>query len=471
MAFPVTANVSDSLKIEIHLHEFFLGDRERRAWTYLTRGMQAVSQQEMALTLLLDDDMDADNFPKTPVKMFQLLHEHATSGRLVQSGDATRLGKRGIFGFPCLFYVPAIQYEDLPNLDEYLSLMLVHQEEYEYAKQYGLTRFLSRIGRFCSSFPYPTWNTQVRPSLFTGEVTELSLLADENHILAEHSYVHLSDGKLQFQLRSEDANELAERLASGGEDEIIVNCGFSPRCDASLYWQEGQVGPGAYAAPATRMQLIGGAFLVIQPGDETDFGIVEDGFYLKLTSSDLEQFAAHITSAESLTLALDERSFILDVMSGSPRPVARAYETTAVWQNIAPAPEAEAEVEEETEDTNDADSAGTDDQDAAAARVTSHPFINLSGENSLAERVSRDKLDDYIAEIHDMLGEALSEESDSFDLTLEITVYPHRVTCEVSGTLDFNPAFSDFIQGAVLDIEPCDVSSQIKFRLPVSVNP
>ncbi|MBT5725051.1 MAG: hypothetical protein HOI74_13580, partial [Gammaproteobacteria bacterium] len=166
MDFPINANLDESLKVEIHLHQLYLGDRERYCWTYLTRGMKTHQQREMCLSLLVGDEDNIEDFPKTPIKMFQLLAERTRSGRVVVSGDSTRLGQKGIFGFPSLFYVPSIGYEDLPSVDEYLSLILVHQEEYDYARQFGLARFLSRLGKHCSSFPYPTWNTPARPSLF-----------------------------------------------------------------------------------------------------------------------------------------------------------------------------------------------------------------------------------------------------------------------------------------------------------------
>ena len=222
MPFPFVSKLDSSLTVEVHLHEFFLGDRVRRCWTYLTDGMSAHGQREMALSLLVEDDGDAEALPKTPLKMFQLLGERTSAGRIVDCGDSTRLGERGIFGFPELFYVPAIQYESLPNLDEYLSLVLVHQEEYDYARQYGLTRFLSRLGRFCSSFPYPTWNTQARPSLFADNSREISMLTDASHVLLEYSHAHQLDNVLQLQLHKSDADEALHALDNLGDNQVAI---------------------------------------------------------------------------------------------------------------------------------------------------------------------------------------------------------------------------------------------------------
>lgn len=456
MTFPVTATLSDSLKIDIHLHEFFLGDRDRQCWTYLTKGLAEFGQREMALSLLVDDGADVDQFPKTPIKMFQLLGDYAAEGRLVDLGDATRLGKKGIFGFTSLFYVPAIQYDGLPPLDEYLGLMLVHQEEYDYAKQYGLTRLLSRIGKFCSSFPYPTWNTQVRPSLFPDSIREISMLADASHVLIEHSYIHKSGDVLQFQLHRDDAPPVLAALRDLPDDQaVILNCAFSPRCEASLYWQEGQEQPGAYAAPEAANELIGGSFIALGQGDSSDSGIVEDGYYANLGRDDWNRFREGVSDGNSIECSLGEYGrFLLDFVDVTARPKARHYEPIAVWQSI-----------ESTEPAvEQAAPPGTE-------KLLNHEFVNLSGENSLAQRVEQADLDRYIGKIQQMLAVALEDEVEHFDLTIELTVYPDKVDKSVTASIDLNPDFTHFIEEAIDTIDPCAVKAQIKFALPFTVNP
>ncbi len=130
MPFPINLNASTDLKVDIHLHEFFLGDRQRECWTYLTTGLTRYGQKEMSLSLLMEDDDDENEFPKTPIKIFQLLENYARDGNIVDIADATKLGKTGLFGFTALYYLPAIHYEGLPDCDNYLALMLVHQTEY-----------------------------------------------------------------------------------------------------------------------------------------------------------------------------------------------------------------------------------------------------------------------------------------------------------------------------------------------------
>jgi hypothetical protein len=454
MSFPITANLDGSLKVDIHLHQIYLGDRDRYCWTYLTRGMEQHQQREMCLSLLVDDEGDTEDFPKTPIKMFQLLAERTSSGRTVVSGDSTRLGQKGIFGFPSLFYVPSIQYEDLPPVDEYLGLILVHQAEYDYARQYGLTRFLSRLGKFCSSFPYPTWNTAARPSLFPSSTRELSILSDASHVLADYSYTHQLGSVLQLQLHKKDAVQVQQALAGLERDQVaVINTAFSPRCDASLYWQEGQELPGAYAAPEATTGMLGGSFVSLGFGQLAELSIEEDGFSVVFTEDTWNAFCQAIHNEESYETELPEGGrFVLDYVDTTATSKARPYEPVAVWRNL------------EQPDPN----AATPEKNLLNVRAGA--FKNLSGAASLAERVSQVELLAYIGRIEATLSDAMSEESDTFELELELKITPGQVNVLTLSNIDLNPEFEAFITGVVQKTKPCPVTSQILIRVPFHIN-
>lgn len=454
MNFPINANLDESLQVEIHLHQLYLGDRDRYCWTYLTRGMKTHQQREMCLSLLVGDEDDIEDFPKTPIKMFQLLAERTRSGRKVVSGDSTRLGQKGIFSFPSLFYVPSIQYEDLPSVDEYLSLILVHQEEYDYARQYGLTRFLSRLGKFCSSFPYPTWNTPVRPSLFPSTARELSILSNASHVLADYSYAHQLGSVLQLQLHQKDAGQVQKALTGLQQNQVaVINTAFSPRCDASLYWQEGQELPGAYAAPEATTGMLGGSFVSLGFSQLAELSIEEDGFSVVFSESDWGSLCQAISNEESYETELpDGRRFVLDYVDVTAASSARPYEPVAVWKTLEQ-PAAKAKTREPSQ-----------------VNVRAGIYDNLSGTASLAERVNHAELLAYIGRIEAIIGDAMSEETDSFVLQLELTITPGQANVRLVSDIDLNPDFEAFITGTVQKIDPCSVTSQIHIRVPFHIN-
>ena len=454
MNFPINANLDESLKVEIHLHQLYLGDRERYCWTYLTRGMKTHQQLEMCLSLLVGDEDDIADFPKTPIKMFQLLAERTRSGRVVVSGDSTRLGQKGIFGFPTLFYVPSIGYESLPSVDDYLSLILVHQEEYDYARQYGLARFLSRLGKHCSSFPYPTWNTPARPSLFPSTEAELNIISNASHVLADYSYAYQLGTVLHLKVHQKDAAQVKKTLAGLQQNQVaVINTGFSPRCDASLYWQEGQQSPGAYAAPEATTGMLGGSFVSLGIGLRAGCAIKEDGFSVVFSKSDWGSLCQAISNEESYEAELpDGRRFVLDYVNATAASNARPYEPVAVWKNLE----------------QPAASAST--REPSQANVQAGNYDNLSGTGSSAAGINHAELQAYIGRIEATISDAMSEETDSFVLELELTMTPGQVNVRLLADIDLNPDFETFITGTVQKIDPYPVISPIHIRVPFYIN-
>lgn len=451
MTFPVSANLVDNVTVTVHLHSFFLGDRDRYCWTYITRGLQAQDQREMCLSLIVDDNADTAAFPKTPIKMFQLLADRTSGDRKMRPGDATLLGQRGIFGFPNLFFVPAIQFETLPALNDHLALILVHQEEYDYARQHGLTRLLSRLGKFCSSFPYPTWNTQVRPSLFTESIRELSLLENASHLQVNRSYVHQQGAILTIAVHPDDLQTFQQALGDKGDDQAQIICtAFSPNCDASLYWQEGQEEVGAYAADTQQVDVIGGSFLSLTTGETSAFTIIEDGFELTLTHQHFDELKHAIdTELASEIKAADRQSVHVQFLPHYYSVDARPYAPRATWRKL---------------------SVSQPPKRPAGRRVALGQVSNLLGNNALEDNVSKPELQAYLKQLEQAMSDALSEEKMSFHFHLDVLIDAGEVEPSVESDTSLNPAFVEFIETLARRIPPCEVLSPIHLRLPFQIN-
>lgn len=454
MRFPINAKLDESLTVEIQLHRLYLGDRDRYCWTYLTRGMATHQQQEMCLSLLVDDQGDTEDFPKTPIKMFQLLAERTRSGRMAVSGSSTRLGQKGIFGFPALFYVPSIQYEGLPPLDDYLSLILVHQEEYDYAKQYGLTRFLSRLGKYCASFPYPTWNTAARPLLLPSTTRALSILSDASYVLADYSYAHQFGSVLQFQLHQKDARKVKKALSALQQGQVaVIKTAFSPRCDANLYWLEGQEVPSAYGAQEATTCMLGGRFISLGFSQLAALSIEADGFSVILSETDWASLCKAISNEEPYEAQLPkDRLFVLDYVDVNARSSARRYEPVALWKNLeqlAAKPKA---------------------REPAQVNVRAGIYNNLFGDKNLAEGVNQADLLAYIGRIEDVIGDAISGESAPLLLELELKITPDQANVRLLSNIDLNMNFERFIVSSIQKINPCLVNSQVQIRVPFHIN-
>ena len=80
---------------------------------------------------------------------------------------------------------------------------------------------------------------------------------------------------------------IAGALADTAEDQVaVISTAFAPGCDASLYWQEGQSAAGAFAAPDTAAEILGGSFIALSRGEAGELSIEEDGFAISLTETD-----------------------------------------------------------------------------------------------------------------------------------------------------------------------------------------
>ncbi|MBQ75700.1 MAG: hypothetical protein CMQ20_11860 [Gammaproteobacteria bacterium] len=450
MPFPLKINVSTSLIVDIHVHEFYLGDRVRQCWTYLTTGLVECGQKEMSLSLLMEDDDDEDNYPKTPIKIFQLLENYAQDGKVVDIADATRLGKTGLFGFTALYYLPAIQFEGLPDCQNHLALVLVHQAEYEFAKRYGFTRLLSRIGKFCSCFPYPTWNTRRRPSLFAPGLREDSVLNDHNLIPLNGMQAELVEDVVCLTLHTSDQHRLSQCLDKlAGEDKsFALQTGLSQTANACLFWEPGQANPGAYTAP-DEVTRIGAAFIIFEVA-ETSYGcLVEDGFLFSLSKQNLKMLTSCCESRTDSGI-LESSGLRLSVQWGeegfdAPQP-AIAYHHLAGWTELATSAASDAQVN----------------------RIELKSIVDISPD--ARSKVNTRQLDRYVEDIQTFLLSSMSEESEELTLTIRVDIQNNFATYEINADMDLNPDFRSYMVRGLAKVRPCAASAPVIFDLVFAIN-
>ncbi len=449
MRFPIGVNASDQLRIDIHLHTFFLGDRQRRCWTYITQGLVKHGQQELALSLLLEDGDSADAFPKTPIKIFQLIENYAADGKIVKAMDATRLGKTGLFGFTALYYLPSIQFDGLTDLTNHLAMMLVHQPEYEFARRYGFTRLLSRIGKYCSSFPYPTWNTRLRPTLYPAhyaETTVLESFKDQHPITAQaaitrlhlHISVNLSDSK-KF-------TEQLDQLMQTGKP-MLLRTGLTQNVNASLYWEPGQTVSGAYTAP-DQATIFGLSFVIFRRAILSTAHQTEDGITVYLSAGAGQALRdTRLQGKETVTQDIDPLSFSIawndDIDPASHKlsqtAAPRAYEHQAGW----------AEIE-------------LPQQKIRLASVVTRDQTQVAGKEIALSHCMR--------LIQDFLRSSMEEESASFTLTICMETDDGQASFQVSSDIDLNQAFCRFIEQGLLNLEGANNHSYADFVARFQVN-
>ncbi len=421
--FPINVSASRDVQVTIHLHEIFLGDRPRLCWTYLTDGLTELGQQEMALSLLLEDDDSETDFPQTPIRIFRLLADHAQQGKVVVAGQVTKLGKTGLFGYQVLYYLPAIQFEQLPSLDDHLALILVHQQEYDFVRQYGLARLISRMAKLCSCLPYPTWNTRQRPSLFEADHRELTLLGEGFGGRAPIGVLVNEHGLVldRAQLRS-----LLVYLRD--HNSAIVPCSPCRDADAAVHWhpERDQQGVIALEHAPSRICI---SFVHLVVGDTSYLGFQEDGALLSLTRADLATLDGQNDAASFIKVGSEESVLSVD------------YRFGAAW--IHPPLLRQIHLNERSGNT-------------LLTRIElSAPFVD--------EHV---QIVTLATEVQHALASAMSEEADS--LLLKITLTSDQVSA--SANIELNPDFVGFLH-ATLQAVDRHILSDRSATLSLSINP
>ena len=458
MPFPINLNASTDLKVDIHRHEFFLGDRQRKCWTYLTTGLARYGQKEMSLSLLMEDDDDENEFPKTPIKIFQLLENYARDGKIVDIADATKLGKTGLFGFTALYYLPAIHYEGLPDCDNYLALMLVHQAEYEFAKRYGFTRLLSRIGKFCSSFPYPTWNTRRRPSLFKPDHREDSVLNEIDLLHLKGIQAELVQDVVLLTLHTSNKHRLAQyldRLASQNK-VFALQTSMPLAANACLYWVPGQTRPGAYTAP-DEVTRIGAAFIMFETTKTSSSRLIEDGFLFSLSRQALARLRASCESTRNSGV-LESSGMRLSLQwhrdNGDDLQPAIPYQHRAGWTELA----------YRVNHENPADKPVDKPVDKIRLKSVTDISTNAS------DKVNSEHLRHYVESIQTFLLSSMLEETEELNLTIRVDILDNAATYEINANIELNPEFITFIAKGLAQLRPCQASVPVTFDLVFAIN-
>lgn len=412
MEFPATINISASLDVTIHLHQFFLGDRDRQCWSYITRGLRKYDQQEMCLSLLLEDEDDPGEPPQVPVKMFRLLEGYAEKDRLVTAGEATRLGKSGFFGFTDLYYVNAVQFQGLPDLTDHLAIMLVHPGEYDFAHRYGFSRLATRIGKFCGTFPYPTWNSRQRPGISNGDA-ENSLL-NGTRVLARHGIsvifrehaIQVTVAEASVPIALQDLNDLDQQ-----PNGVAWLLDLPADMNACLYWEPGQASPGAYTAPNTSL-ICGVTFLGLKSHPVPGIGLLEDGFHFELDQEKLNALAASIERGEGgFKLGRYQVSVVVtdSVMAGD----AFAYAPQAAWTSITTA--------------------------SSGVRLVQ---LGIDNRDTIAEST----LKQFVTEVTRVLEKSMQDETTNLQLTIRTGIRGAGTHHDIEADIELNPEFIEFMR-------------------------
>jgi hypothetical protein len=299
--------VRPGLTTTVHTREVSRPDGPVPCWTYLTDGLLAHGQKEIALTLARSPGTPPEGFPHMILELLGMIGDLSAERRLVDAGDYTVFGDTGFLGnrdLRAVLYIPFQPIRELRPAGPAVTAILVPDDEYEVAKACGVTRVMARLGQARSHFPCPDWSDPQRPAVISASEIDQSLLGRMPKLSLAAASVTRRGNEVTLELAEEARRRLGPQLDSlHPKHALALLTGFPPNADALLVWQPGQRGPMGISAPGTGGDVLAGcfcAFVPQQPADDAQ--VFEDGFVLMLTKGSWRRMRTALTAGENMSL-------------------------------------------------------------------------------------------------------------------------------------------------------------------------
>jgi hypothetical protein len=274
------------LDVTLYSHDLPVHDSSQPAWTLVTNGLASWGQREVAFTILRAGDA-ADAFPEGVIGYVSALKHFASNGKVVGVNDVSGYRAPGPFRLASFvgvvfFEAPAIPGVALPP--DVLTGVFLTEGELQMASRCSVRRVLHRLGKATRQFPAPYWTNPLRPSVYSGEDVERSLLGKMPRATVAQASATLEGEAMSLFIPRSFAAALAERLAQGEPSAILP--GSLAGANAALVWSAGQSEPEAIIAQGADPTAIAATFVALVPFGEADHDVqfFEDGYCALLSA-------------------------------------------------------------------------------------------------------------------------------------------------------------------------------------------
>lgn len=300
--------------------------------------------------------------------------------------------------------------------------MLIHQDEYEFARRFDLSRLVSRISKLCSCFPYPTWNTRQRTSLFEANHREDSVLS------GGHANLNIGRALLHGKQLSLWLHPDHQQLLTNLQQPLTLLCEATSGAAAAFYWDSSSTGAVTIAATSADIGL---SFVQFRITDVSSLALVEDGAVISITDEE----RTRITGAASNKIINPLLTVYIEERPGHGTP---SYQVGAGW--IEP------------------DQINT----ILLERQIGNIFLNQISHTSLS--ANHEVLVEIATQIQHILAGVISEETEIFQLALTIS----DAQLSLASNIEFNPQFVSFITQSLssIDLATLDYST-----ISLAINP
>ncbi|APR82809.1 Hypothetical protein A7982_08158 [Minicystis rosea] len=264
-------------------------------WTYMSEGLVAEGQHEIAFSVKREPGEAEDAYPRTLLELYATIHGFAQQKQIVHEGGMTRINRSrpGMLrdDLHGILYTPPQLLDGVKATGPFLTGIFVTGPEQDAIDRFGHARFMALLGKRYRFYPTTPWLDRKRPELTRPEKMASSVLAKAGRMQVGHAYVRretTSGGgaKVVFTLQRKAGQRLTEAFGELGAAQIgmALYVDVDPEADALLLWEPGQMEAAGIAKPGATGARLAGGFLLLATGTEEDGAKpIEDGFGLLLT--------------------------------------------------------------------------------------------------------------------------------------------------------------------------------------------
>ncbi len=289
------AVVPGRLTVAVYAHQAGSGEGRVPCWTFLSEGLWAKGQREVAISIRREPGRADDAFPPgVLLSYYKTVLGLADQGRIVGSGDFSILApeEQPLVAGTQFRAVMYLDPQGLPGIQPsapYLTAILLTLDEGRAAKAFGVTRIMTRLGHLHRYFPTPPWTDRRRAPVVTAEAMAGSVLQRiplgrvAGAMVRREAAANEKDcGRIVLRLRPQAAARV-HQIASLGQVPVAILTDPDPEVGAMLVWEPGKRDLTSIVAPGGDDRRLGGSFLALVPQAEEDGGgPVEDGFLVLL---------------------------------------------------------------------------------------------------------------------------------------------------------------------------------------------
>lgn len=300
--------VTGRLAVDVYAHEIDARDGLISCWTYASEGFAREGHPELVFTVKRAIADERAAFSQEPLKLFTAVWHRLQSveGSVLQSGDVLALEPGTFLGRDDVRAVGVLEAMPLDGVslgrDERRMLVALVGDEYDVARDYGLSRVAARLGQETGMFPCAPWFDRGRISVARNDRAERTVLGKCMRVTARAGSAVVTEDRVVLELPKSAAEALRAPLGELPADTaLVLLVPLDPRADGLLVWEPGARELTAIGASDAIGARVSGNFLALVPEQPSDgANPLEDGFAVRLSSASWSSVRRALAAGEPI---------------------------------------------------------------------------------------------------------------------------------------------------------------------------